>query len=258
MIPSTSGPGLLGFIPFILSYQVCVHARWVFESSLESLYEPVCCNHFVIRRIWTPYLPVINGQFHGSMNGGFSRQPCLISGGSSILCWRAVLPSTAMTKSLGFSPPINSWVQHHPAKTLDENTMTAVLVAIANLGPRPPWRYGGKQSSDDVLITGMVYRYPRTPAKQGGARQGRRVWLLQPFGSFLCLHVLLRQWLIHQRLGGLEGLSWSKCLAHVWLLFYGISEDTWSNFSVWFGGLSVLHCHGVSGWRVQRLGAPKV
>jgi hypothetical protein len=37
MIPSTSGPGLLGFIPFILSYQVCVHARWVFESSLESL-----------------------------------------------------------------------------------------------------------------------------------------------------------------------------------------------------------------------------
>ena len=63
------------------------------------------------------------------------------------------------------------------------------------------------QSSDDMLITGMVYRYPPTPAMQGGAGQGRRVWLLQPFGSFLCLHVLLRQWLIHQRLGGLEGLS---------------------------------------------------
>ena len=50
-IPSTSGPGLLGFHPFHTIISSMCPSQMGLQSSLESLYEPIWCNHFVIGRI---------------------------------------------------------------------------------------------------------------------------------------------------------------------------------------------------------------
>ena len=55
-----------------------------------------------------------------------------------------------------------------------------------------------------------------------------------------------------QCFGGSEAVSGRAIVEE--LVRYRISEGTLGSFLVRFGDFFVLHCHGVSGWRVRRFG----
>ena len=119
--------------------------------------------------------------------------------------------------------------------------------------PTPADSKGERAREEEFPISNWCKKLKRLSAYLLKGRISRDTFFRQFCGAICWLLRPSLPWCF--RLAGPMFWQPGKCnLKRVSSWFSKISEDTLGTFSVRFAGFSVLHCHGVSSWRVQCFG----